>query len=187
MPKKIADSTTAANERREKLAAARLEKREAVLAEMPEFGRIAQALRELSESAQHPVVRREILALAGSNQRSFDIRQQQADILAGPGVSELLLPHGVAHRLLEADILTVQQVRQALADGGSSLRRLPAIGAAACDVIRAHLKAFDAGESPPLKTEIRSKNVTLTKREKALAEKMGLSAEQAGELLKGAR
>lgn len=187
MAKKKTDSTIAVNERRERLATARLEKREEILAEMPELSRVAQALRELGESAQHSVVRREILAFAETIQHSFDLRQQEADMLAGPGLSELFLPLGVANRLQEAGIRTVQQVRLALADGGSGLRRLPSVGEAACDVIHAHLEALDAGEPPPPKAEIRSKKVTLTKREKVLAEKMGLSAEQAGELLKSAR
>ncbi|VTU28474.1 hypothetical protein [Variovorax sp. PBL-E5] len=185
--KNAADGTNAANARREKLAAARLEQRDAVLAEIPEFSRIAQALRELGESAQHEAVRREILALTETIQRSLDLRQQQVDMLAGPGISELLLPFGVAHRLQEADIVTVEQVRRALADGGAQLRRLPAVGEATCDVIRAHLEALDADKPPPAKIEIRSKKVTLTMREKVLAEKMGLSAEQAGELLKSER
>lgn len=183
---KTVDLVTSANERRAKLAAERLEKREAVLAEMPEFGRIAQALRELGESVTNPVVRREVLALAESVQRAFDLRQQQADLLAGPGLSELLLPIGVSNRLREAEILSVQQIRRALAEGGSKLRRLPSVGSAACDLIRAHLEALDAGEAPPPKLEIRGKNVALTEREKVLADRLGLSAEQAGELLKGA-
>lgn len=186
MAKRSTDTKAAAIEKRQKLATARIAKREEALSEIPELDRVTSALRNLGESAQHPAMRREILALAGSYQRVVDLRQQEVDRLSGPGVSELLLPLGVANRLREAGFLSVQQVRHALSEGGSELRRVPAIGAGACDLIRAHLDALDADAPPPPKAEIRDKQIGLTKREKVLAEKMGLTAEQAGELLKAA-
>ncbi|MDT4847805.1 hypothetical protein FQZ97_818750 [compost metagenome] len=187
MAKKTIDGPTAARGRQEKLAAARLAEREQVLVEMPEYQRVAQALHELGNSAQHPGVRREVLALGDSVRSVFDRLERKAEMLAGPSVAELLLPLGVQHRLREADFMTLQHVREALVDGGSRLVRLPAIGVNTCNLIRAHLEAFDAGEPPPPKTDRSKKVVSLTKRERVLAEKMGLSAEQAGELLKSAR